>query len=368
MEEYIENNPEIHYQYHKLLNDHYLKNKFDNEIDLPILSIIYVLYTITLDKSEDKLILALYMSYFLINRFKNATYAILLCSKIKASSHIGLYYKYLLSEDIKEYLSYKLDNTQKEKIKNLQIGSIILYYLYIDIFKMRIYDAVVNRIDYFDILKNNMTSNKSTKNFLKLGETIRQTRKVIMKVWKQLIEINAFSDEPRKYYMIYIDIILRDDFLSKNETKKYTILRNNKMEEKLSAYHSMFLNDTSSIILSDGYLSNGKILYSSENFPLLFSYSVKELLGITIEDLLPNTIQPFHKELIDNAIKYSNINFVYKKQVNSLLKNKNGRLVNIKLFVKPNPNLSYGLTYFIYLQKIHESNDFIIVLDKDFKN
>ena len=367
LEEYIENNPEIHYQYHKLLNDKYLKSKFDTEFDLPILSIIYVLYTVNLEKSEDKLILALYMSYFLINRFKNPIYAILLCSKIKASSHLGLYYKYLLSEDIKEYLSYKLDSAQKEKIKNIQIGSIILYYLYTDIFKMRIYDAVCNRIDYFDILKNNITSNKSTKNFLRLSETIRKTRKVIMKVWDQLIKINAFSDEPRKYFMIYIDIILRDDFLSKNETKKYTILKNNKMEEKSNTYHSMFLYDTSSIILADGYLSNGKILYSSENFPLLFNYNVKELLGITIEDLLPNTIQPFHKELIDNGIKYSNINFIYKKQLNSLLKNKNGRLVNIKLFVKPNPNLSYGLTYFIYLQKIHDSNDFLIILDKDLK-
>jgi len=367
LEEYIENNPEIHFQYHKLLNDHYLRSKFDTEIDLPILSIIYILYTVNLEKSEDKLEVALYMSYFLINKFKNATYAILLCSKIKASSHIGLYYKYLLSEDIKEYLSYKLDNGQKDKIKNIQVGSIILYYLYTDIFKMRIYDAVCNRIDYFDILKNNITSNKSTKNFLKLSETIRKTRKVIMKVWNRLIEINPFSDEPRKYYMIYIDIILRDDFLSKNETKKYTILKNSKMEEKMNAYHNMFLSDTSSIILTDGYLSNGKILYSSENIPLLFNYNIKELLGLTIDDLLPNTVQPFHKELIDNGIKYSNINFIFKMQVNSLLKNKNGRLVNIKLFVKPNPNLSYGLTYFIYLQKIHETNEFIIVLDKDLK-
>jgi hypothetical protein len=143
---------------------------------------------------------------------------------------------------------------------------------------MRIYDAVCNRIDYFDILKNNITSNKSTKNFLKLSETIRKTRKDVMKVWSQLIEINAFSDEPRKYYMIYIDVILRDEFLSKNEAKKYTILKNSKMEEKLNNYYNMFLNDTSSIILSDGYLSNGKILYSSENFPLLFSYNYKGII------------------------------------------------------------------------------------------
>jgi hypothetical protein len=97
LEEYIENNPEIHYKYHKLLNDHYLRSKLDTEIDLPKLSIIYVLYTVNLEKSEDKLELALYMNYFLINRFKSATYAILLCSKNKAASHIGLYYKYLLS-------------------------------------------------------------------------------------------------------------------------------------------------------------------------------------------------------------------------------------------------------------------------------
>jgi hypothetical protein len=49
------------------------------------------------------------------------------------------------------------------------------------------------------------------------------------------------------------------------------------MEEKLSTYKNMFLNDTNSIILSDGYLSNRKILFSSENFPLLFSYIIKEL-------------------------------------------------------------------------------------------
>jgi len=48
------------------------------------------------------------------------------------------------------------------------------------------------------------------------------------------------------------------------------------------------------------------------------------------------------------------------------LKNKNGGLVRIKIFVKPTPNLSYGLTYLVYLQKVQESN-FIILLDKDLK-
>ena len=366
-EEYNNNIPEIHFQYQKLINDKNLNLKFEKEIELPILSIIYILYSTQLEKVTNKLEIAIYMSYFLINKYNNVTYAISLCSKIKGTTHIGLYYKYILSEDIKELLTFKINDTKKHKIKHIQVGNIILYYLYIDIFKMRIYDAVCNRIDYFDIIRNSVTTNKSTTNLLRLSETIRQTRKVIMKVWKQLIEINAFSDEPRKYYMIYIDIILQDDFLSKNETKKYSLLKISKLEERYNTYHSMFISDLSTIILVDGYLTVGKILYSSENFSFLFIYNVKELLGLNIDDLLPNNIQTFHKELIDNAIKYSNVNYIYKKQIDSLLKNKNGLLVNIKLFVKPSPNLSYGLTYFIYLQRDLEYNKFIIVVDKDLK-
>ena len=58
---------------------------------------------------------------------------------------------------------------------------------------MRINDTVCNRIDYFDILKNNITSNKLFKTF----RNNLKTRKVIMKVWNLLTEISAFRDEPR---------------------------------------------------------------------------------------------------------------------------------------------------------------------------
>ena len=128
----------------------------------------------------------------------------------------------------------------------------------------------------------------------------------------------------------------------------------------------MFLIDTSSVLLVDGYFSNGKILYVSQNFPLLFMYTGKELLSLFIDDLLPNCIQNFHKDLIEDAIKFSNINYIFKGPRDSLLKNKNGGIFNIKLFVKQVPNLYYGLIFYVYLQKIHEPN-FIIILDRDLK-
>ena len=274
------------------------------------------------------------MSYFLINKFNNPSYAMLLISKLKTGGHKILYYKYLLTEDIKDYLIFKLNkNSNKESIKHVQIGSVILYYLFIDLFKITIYDAICNQIDYFDLLKNIAATKKTTENFLKLGENIFKTRKDIMLIWEKLVELNPFSDECQKDYMLYLESIIQDEFLANEEAKKYMLLKNNKSQEKFNVYHSMFIIDTSAVLLIDGYLSNGKILYASQNFSFLFLYNAKEMLSLTIDDLIPNVVQTFHKELIDHAVKYSNIKYIFKEPRDSLLKNKFGGLFNIKLCI-----------------------------------
>jgi len=49
-----------------------------------------------------------------------------------------------------------------------------------------------------------------------------------------------------------------------------------------------------------------------------------------------------------------------------LVKTKNNGLININLYVKCVPNLSFGLNYMAYLNKNKDKN-FVVVLDKDFK-
>ena len=366
-EEFASNNPEINYQYQKLMKDNHLNKRFNKDDELPILSIIYILYSFYQEKFFIKEELILHFCYFLINKYNNIIYAMLLCSRLKNEGHRGLYYKFLLTEDIKEYLIFKINKkSNKENIKHIQIGSVILYYLYTELFKIKIYDATSNQIDYFDLIRNSVTTNKTTENFLKTGETILKSRKQIMAIWSKIIELNPFSDESLKDYKLYIDSILQDEFLSKEETKKYLSLKNSKSQEKFNVYHSMFLVDTSTVLLIDGYLTIGKILYCSPNFSFLFMYNGKELLNFTIDDLLPNCIQVFHKELMEDAIKYSNVNYSFKSPKDSFLKNRNEGLFNIKLFVKSVPNLSFGLIYFTYIQKLHDPN-LIIVLDNDLK-
>jgi hypothetical protein len=69
--------------------------------------------------------------------------------------------------------------------------------------------------------------------------------------------------------------------------------------------------------------------------------------------------------LIENAIKFSNLNYLFKNQRDFILKGKNGGLYNVKVFVKCIPNLSFGLVYIGYITKTQE-HSFVIVLDKDF--
>ena len=366
-EEYVKNSPELNDEFNKLCSNEHLKKKFNSTSALPILSIIYIIYDHHLEKSLLKNDIVINMCYFLMNKVKNPTFSIALCSKMKVTSHKHLYFKYILMEEIKEYLVNKLSKSNnKESIKHVQIGSVILYNIYMELFKIKIYDAACNQIDYFDILKNNVSTPKTTENFLKIGEDILRLRKEILKLWEKIVELNPFSDESEKDYMLYLQTILQDDVLARTESKKYSTLKTNKLSERNNIYHSMFIQELSSIILIDGYQSNGKILYTTPNFPALFLFSGKEILNMSIDDLLPNVIQTFHKDLIEDAIKFTNLNYVFKSQKDLLLKGKNGGLFNVRIYIKCIPNLSYGLIYTVYITKIQDHN-FILILDKDFK-
>ena len=130
-EEYVKNSPELNEKYKKLNSNEHLKKKFNSSNALPILSIIYIVYDHHLEKSLLKNDIVLNMCYFLMNRVKNPTFAISLCSKMKVTSHKHLYFKYILMEEIKEYLVNKLSKSNnKESIKHVQIGSVILCNIY----------------------------------------------------------------------------------------------------------------------------------------------------------------------------------------------------------------------------------------------
>ena len=365
-EEYISNNMELLEQYNKLLNDPHLQKKFTSENELAILSIISIIYSYNIEKSKDITDITLNMCYFLINRFKNPVYAIWLCTKLKACNNSQSFYRYTLIEEIKDFLITKMKkNTQKLRIRNVQISSAILYNRYADLFKIKIYEATCSQIEYFDILRNKIATTKTIDNYLRVGKDVLSFRQEALNLWDKIISLNPFSYESKNDFLLYIDSVLKDHILAKNEEKRFYSLQEEKLPEKDNIYYTMFNQELSSVLLADGYSFNGKIVYTTPNFPYLFMFSEKEIINTSIDDLLPDVVQNFHKYLIEDTIKNSNLAYIYKDQRDSLLKGKNGIIFNVYLYVKPVPNLLYGLIFFIYIKKNTENN-FILILDENF--
>lgn len=365
-EELVKTNEEMKEKYFKLYSNDHLKKKFTSSTALSIFSIVYLIYDYHLEKSQLKNDILLTFCYFLMNKLKNVTYAVYLCSKIKAVSHKEMYLKFLLMEEIKAYMINKLSKSNnKESIKHIQLGSAILYDIYINLFKEKISESAIFQIDYFDLLRNNLTTPKNTENFLKYGEEILNLRKEIMKLWEKIIELNPFNEESYRDYTLYLKEILQDDILFRNEAKKYNNIKSSKMSDRNNMYNSLF-NPNSSIILVDGYFNFGKILYTAPNFSSLFNFSGKEVLTMGIDDLCPTVVREFHKEVIENAIKYSNLSVIFNKQKEFLLKGKSGNLHNVKVYLKCVPNLSFGLIFMVNIFKVVD-NSYIIVLDREFK-
>ena len=247
LNDYFENNPEISHKYQKFKSNETLINKHGGSgvLLFDVYNIIYVIYEYYLEKTDLKNDILLVFCYFLSNKLKNMTYSLSLCSKSKFNSHKLIYLKFLLIEDLIEYFILKLIKKAyiKDTLKNIEIGSVIIYNTLVDKLKLKIYDAACSQIEYFDILRNNITTTKSTYTFLNLGNKILKLRKEILELWNKIIELNPFSNETEKDYMLYLETIIQDENLIQKEKKKYNMMKASKLSEKNNIYYSLFLKD-----------------------------------------------------------------------------------------------------------------------------
>ena len=362
-EESLKNNPELYEIYNKYITKGDEHKLFSSNNELKALSLIGTVYVNSEEKSDNKIDISLNRCYFLINKCKNLSLAVHLATKINANNHMHAYYKYVLLEEIKEYLINKLNKSRKKlSMKNVQLSSVILYSQLLDLFKIEIYDATCSQIEYFDILKNNVSTEKTTENFLKTGENILSLRKNILDIWNKMIELNPVDMEAEKDYLIYLDVILQDEFLKKEEIKKYKLKKADYLTDKKNFYFDIFNQEKNAVLLCDGYSFNGKIFYYTPNFASLFGFTGKEISNISIDDLIPDSVQSFHKYLLEENTKYTNLMTIFKAKRTVLLKGKNGLLFNVYIYLRIIPNLQYGLLFILYIQKNFEKN-FMIVLD-----
>ena len=366
-EECFNDDPELNEKSNKFLSNLHLQKQLGgiNNFHFHIYNIIFLLYDTFLDKTLLKNDIMLIMCYFLINKLNNFTYAISLCSQIKVNGLKLKYLKFLLMEKIKIHQCNNLTSKLKDPISKIEIGRVIMYYNYSNNLKIKIYDAVSAQIDYFDNLKNSQISNSITTNFLNTGEKILNIRKEILSLWEKINQLYPFCEENKLDYLLYLNKILKDKEMAEKEEEKYNNLKKERLVYKNSFYYSLFNPKILSILLVDGHQLRGKILYTTPNFGLIFNYTPKELMTAFIYNFQPSIVSNFHKDIVDETIKYSNLTSIFKDRKKMIMKERNGGICKILAYIKCIPNLSYGLMYIMTIEKIQEKT-FIIVLDNNF--
>ena len=366
-ENYFQQNYQMNNKYTRLHMDEIVNKKITNKLELKILSIVYLIYEYHLNQDKFTNDILIILCYFLMNKFKKSTLAIKFCSQITVKSHKFLYLKYVLMEEIKDFHVFKITKaTDMDTMSHIQISSMILYYIYSDLFKIKIYDAACSQIDYFDHLTNQNIDIKNTQNFLKVGDEILKLRKKIMKLWEKILQLNPFCDECENDYILYLEKILQDDDLLKSEKKIIASAKSSKASERTNIYFGLFWKDQSSILLVDGYSNMGKILYVTPNIGNIFDYKINDLMNSNIDSLIPKTIAEIHNELIENTIRFSRLEKIFKKPLETSIRGKKNGLFNVNIYIKPVPNFKFGLIYFCYLKKL-STNTFNIMLDKNLK-
>lgn len=364
--EHLSSYPDIKDKFNSISNSKYLNRIYNDNITLTGYYIIYIIYDYYINKNKSNSLIGIHFCYFLINYMRNSTLAIYLCTKIRSTSLMPKYYNYILSENIKEYLvELNENNTNNNSPKNVQFSSVILYYLFQNLLRFKIADITESAINYFDYFKNFSVGAKSSLGFLRAGNNIIDIRIEIKSLWDKINILNPFCSEIKKEYMGYIKDIIKDDILLEKELKNHDYIKNSFLSIKSSFYFKMFDSSISAILLAEGDNADNKILYTTPNFGKNI-YLSKETNDLTVNSLLPSAVEKFHNHLINNNLLYSNLDETFHSQRSIMIRTKNNTLLNIKLFVKELPNLSYGLIFIIHLEKIN-NNDYTIILDKDFK-
>jgi hypothetical protein len=373
-DEVLEREEELNVNHKKFIYDVHVQNKFKNKTDMSLLSLVNVTYEYYLhmrktksDLNEENVFL--HTCYFLIKYLKNICYCSYLCTKVKITSHKNKFLHFQLTEYIKDKLIFKMNKiSSTESIKQIQIGTLLAYEYYLNLFFSKLHEEISKQCSYFSIFKKemlskddkggdsgiNLASNFKAENFLGMGEDIMNIKDEIESAYKQILLIYP-THEIKVQFFSYLNLVMDDEERIRNEEKIFSEKLMDYINEKGPIYKSLF-NPNSCIIIVDGFINLGALLYTTPNFTRLFGLENSQILNMTIHDLVPTAIEQFHYEVVMNGIKYSNLSTIFKKQRILFIRGPYGQLAQGVVYIRSVPDLSNGMIYMVSVIKVEETH------------
>ena len=319
-------------------------------------------------------ILPIIEAYIYIHVFDNKFYALFQIMKYYKTS-ITLKEKFFFYTSLNDVLENMSDESNMKFTSTANIVFASDYYYYNEKFIFILRKILKQGQILFNHLINlkplaNDVINKS----LEIGKNIRKLNESYKKILSSnpyeinILRIYTFVTE--KLYLMKKTSLQNKIRLSQNI--KYFLMndkfknsqdntKNTEIFNKLSIknFHE---NSDSSLFIISGILDNlGKILYCNNITMSILGYDKKDLIGFSLNKILPQPINSCHNEIVLNFYKTG------KRKVldhisNFLVLHKNGTLVGCDVFTCTLPSMEHGL---MFIGLFRTSNVYNVVIDNN---
>ena len=274
-------------------------NKFPRDITLKIHYIIFLLTKINQKKNAQKELLSIKKNIFNLNDSFN----LFRCKKY-----------------IQDYSSIKNRDQQEEGIENNSFFIEIEYQNKVKEFKKLLSKSSSLYYDFWSSLySSHLQGTEDVKKLSDIGAELNQLIENIEKVFEKLREIKSNDYEIIKLYESYLKNILND----KEKYEKYynismNLLIDNKIENKEIDYTNFDLkilkkeDEYKFLIISANNENKGTIIDMSLNSCSVFGYHKHELIGKSMNLLIPEIYHKIHDNVFNDICEKTKIEFFEK--------------------------------------------------------
>ena len=281
-------------------------------------------------------------------------------------------------------LSFAIEKMFIEKLKgqnepcfNLEDLNVSFYFKYEQLSK-KFYNEISKDVNFLIkfwelFIKDNNTNNLNGNTnkgeeidysiIFDLTNKIRISKRNVEMIWEELFDLYNGINENFELYLNYIENI-NDDGVLKRELENFKRKSENSAENyQLNFYNILFGKETGIVIINGDQGKEGIIEKVNKEMENIFLYSIDELKGMNISQLMPKLFGEQHTKFIQNYFNIGEKKIIDNKDFKTYAKDKNHSILLIKKNVKLFPMLNNSV-YFVALIIKEKINDIIFLNEK----
>lgn len=194
-----------------------------------------------------------------------------------------------------------------------------------------------------------------------LGKKIYEASKEADSFWNELCKINSNYQQALNIYGEYLKEIRNHEHLGNTYIERaYNSMNAKKsIDEHMKASDILFSDDTTVIHVSGNKESIGKILKTSQGLSKVFGYSKTEVIGHSINILMPTLFAKRHTDFLERFFRTGRQVIFYQERT-LFATHRNGHCFQMKILVKQMPSLAEGIQYVGMVKPIASDYEYML--------